>query len=201
MGFRGSRVQIPPSRLSEDLALQQLPLWGFFFTAPHVACFVATSPSAVRSRFDAWASGKDGEPLHDLRRGLLPCALPGAILSRAAQEPRSYRSLSFALTPSSTPPRIRDRRKLFGPAPQALHPTPAEEGTISPQQNVLLTKVFEALGPERVTRALQASGRRWRDCFHRRTLTRMGGRLVLGLASLLAIPGPGARDGMSSGDS
>src|SRR6266705_4892720 len=31
MGFRGSRVQIPPSRLSEDQALQPLRLWGFFF--------------------------------------------------------------------------------------------------------------------------------------------------------------------------
>lgn len=30
MGFRGSRVQIPPSRLVEDQALQRLSLWGFF---------------------------------------------------------------------------------------------------------------------------------------------------------------------------
>src|SRR5213594_3085288 len=29
MGFRVSRVQIPPSRLSEDQALQRLSLWGF----------------------------------------------------------------------------------------------------------------------------------------------------------------------------
>src|SRR2546430_3870236 len=35
MGFRGSRVQIPPSRLIKELALQRLPLWGFFFIAPH----------------------------------------------------------------------------------------------------------------------------------------------------------------------
>src|SRR5947199_2948563 len=35
MGFRGSRVQIPPSRLSEDQALQRLSLWGFFFVLPH----------------------------------------------------------------------------------------------------------------------------------------------------------------------
>src|SRR5712691_4766374 len=35
MGFRGSRVQIPPSRLSEDQALQRLLLWGFFFVLPH----------------------------------------------------------------------------------------------------------------------------------------------------------------------
>src|SRR6266545_6752147 len=34
MGFRGSRVQIPPSRLSEDQALQRLLLYGFFFVAP-----------------------------------------------------------------------------------------------------------------------------------------------------------------------
>src|SRR6266446_3270408 len=31
MGFRGSRFQIPPSRLSEDQALQRLSRWGFFF--------------------------------------------------------------------------------------------------------------------------------------------------------------------------
>src|SRR6266571_2840037 len=29
LGFRVSRVQIPPSRLSEDQALQRLSLWGF----------------------------------------------------------------------------------------------------------------------------------------------------------------------------
>ncbi|PYP29881.1 MAG: hypothetical protein DMD49_12250 [Gemmatimonadetes bacterium] len=46
-----------------------------------------------------------------------------------------------------------------------MHPTPAEEGTMSPQQKVLLTEGFEALGPERVTRGLQASGHSWRDCF------------------------------------
>src|SRR5690242_13342682 len=34
MGFRGSRVQIPPSRLIEDQALRRLLLWGFFFVAP-----------------------------------------------------------------------------------------------------------------------------------------------------------------------
>src|SRR6266540_7558820 len=31
MGFRGSRVQIPPSRLSEEQASLRLPRWGFFF--------------------------------------------------------------------------------------------------------------------------------------------------------------------------
>jgi len=35
MGFRGSRVQIPPSRLVKESALQRLPLWGFFFALPH----------------------------------------------------------------------------------------------------------------------------------------------------------------------
>src|SRR5437879_1651283 len=34
MGFRGSRVQIPPSRLGEESALQRVPLWGFFFVGP-----------------------------------------------------------------------------------------------------------------------------------------------------------------------
>jgi len=31
MGFRGSRVQIPPSRLGEEQASLRLPRWGFFF--------------------------------------------------------------------------------------------------------------------------------------------------------------------------
>ncbi len=30
MGFRGSRVQIPPSRLSEDEASRCVAVWGFF---------------------------------------------------------------------------------------------------------------------------------------------------------------------------
>src|SRR5207302_1851788 len=34
MGFRGSRVQIPPSRLSEDQASHRVLMWGFFFVAP-----------------------------------------------------------------------------------------------------------------------------------------------------------------------
>src|SRR5712692_8512530 len=36
---------------------------------------------------------------------------------------------------------------------------------MSPGQQILLTTAFEALGPERVTRGLQSSGHRWRDCF------------------------------------
>ncbi len=35
---------------------------------------------------------------------------------------------------------------------------------MSPQQKALLT-AWEALGPERVTRGLQASGHTWNDCF------------------------------------
>ena len=34
MGFRGSRVQIPPSRLREEQALQRLLLWGFPSSCP-----------------------------------------------------------------------------------------------------------------------------------------------------------------------
>ena len=34
-----------------------------------------------------------------------------------------------------------------------------------PVQKALLTAAFEALGPERVTRGLQASGHTWNDCF------------------------------------
>ncbi len=33
------------------------------------------------------------------------------------------------------------------------------------QQKALLTAAFETLGPERVTRGLQASGHNWNDCF------------------------------------
>src|SRR2546426_5344071 len=36
---------------------------------------------------------------------------------------------------------------------------------MNPQQKVLLTAAFEALGPDRVTRGLQASGHSWNDCF------------------------------------
>jgi len=34
-----------------------------------------------------------------------------------------------------------------------------------PEQKTLLTTAFEALGPERVTRGLTATGHSWRDCF------------------------------------
>lgn len=34
-----------------------------------------------------------------------------------------------------------------------------------PEQKTLLTTAFEALGPERVTRGLEATGHSWNDCF------------------------------------
>ena len=36
---------------------------------------------------------------------------------------------------------------------------------MNPVQKALLTAALEALGPERVTRGLQASGHSWKDCF------------------------------------
>ena len=36
---------------------------------------------------------------------------------------------------------------------------------MSPVKKSLLTTAFEALGPERVTRGLQAHGHTWNDCF------------------------------------
>jgi len=36
---------------------------------------------------------------------------------------------------------------------------------MSPEQKALLTAAFEALGPERVTRGLKATGQSWIDCF------------------------------------
>ncbi len=36
---------------------------------------------------------------------------------------------------------------------------------MNPIQKTLLTTAFEALGPERVTRGLKATGHSWRDCF------------------------------------
>ena len=36
---------------------------------------------------------------------------------------------------------------------------------MSPEQKTVLTMAFEALGPERVARGLQATGHHWRDCF------------------------------------
>jgi len=39
---------------------------------------------------------------------------------------------------------------------------------MSPGPKTLLTTAFEALGPERVTRGLTATGHSWKDCFLRR---------------------------------
>lgn len=36
---------------------------------------------------------------------------------------------------------------------------------MSPQHKALLTAAFAALGPERVTRGLKATGHSWSDCF------------------------------------
>ncbi len=36
---------------------------------------------------------------------------------------------------------------------------------MNPEEKVLLTTAFEALGPERVTRGVTATGHRWKDCF------------------------------------
>ncbi len=36
---------------------------------------------------------------------------------------------------------------------------------MNPEEKVLLTTAFEALGPERVTRGLKATGHSWSDCF------------------------------------
>ena len=36
---------------------------------------------------------------------------------------------------------------------------------MNPKQKASLTTAFEALGPERVTRGLQATGHHWSDCF------------------------------------
>jgi hypothetical protein len=36
---------------------------------------------------------------------------------------------------------------------------------MSPAEKALLTSAFEALGPERVTRGLRATGHSWSDCF------------------------------------
>ena len=36
---------------------------------------------------------------------------------------------------------------------------------MNPQQKALLTAAWEALGPDRVTRGLKATGHSWSDCF------------------------------------
>ncbi len=41
---------------------------------------------------------------------------------------------------------------------------------MNPIQKTLLTTAFEALGPERVTRGLKATGHSWRDCFFSRAM-------------------------------
>ena len=36
---------------------------------------------------------------------------------------------------------------------------------MNPKEKAVLTAAFEALGPERLTRGLKATGHSWRDCF------------------------------------
>ncbi|MGH8647437.1 MAG: hypothetical protein ACREX4_24450 [Gammaproteobacteria bacterium] len=36
---------------------------------------------------------------------------------------------------------------------------------MNPKEKAVLTTTFEALGPERVTRGLKATGHKWKDCF------------------------------------
>src|SRR3989454_7127476 len=67
MGFRGSRVQIPPSRLSEDQALQRLSLWGFFFACTPCCEFCCESGSAAPNPLRRMQH----HPLHCLGIGLL----------------------------------------------------------------------------------------------------------------------------------
>ena len=47
-----------------------------------------------------------------------------------------------------------------------------------PKQKTLLTTAFEALGPERVTRGLEATGHSWNDCFLALALYREPGALA-----------------------
>src|SRR6266704_2287471 len=67
MGFRGSRVQIPPSRLSEDQALQRLSLWGFFFACTPCCEFCCESGSAAHNPLRRMQH----DSLHRLGIGLL----------------------------------------------------------------------------------------------------------------------------------
>src|SRR6266550_889722 len=66
MGFRGSRVQIPPSRLSEDQALQRVSLWGFFDCTPccEFSCESGSIAQNPLRRMQHY-------PLHSLGIGLL----------------------------------------------------------------------------------------------------------------------------------
>src|SRR6266496_3821002 len=81
MGFRGSRVQIPPSRLSEDQALQRLSLWGFFFDCTPCCEFCCESsppgPLSVPERGNSHSRSDDAlrrmqhHSLHRFGIGLL----------------------------------------------------------------------------------------------------------------------------------
>src|SRR5881628_1353636 len=81
MGFRGSRVQIPPSRLSEDQALQRLLLWGFFFDCTPCCEFCCESsppgPLSVPERGNSHSRSDDSlrrmqhHSLHRFGIGLL----------------------------------------------------------------------------------------------------------------------------------
>jgi hypothetical protein len=86
MGFRGSRVQIPPSRLSEDQALQRLSLWGFFFgCAP---CCESCCESSPPGPLSVPERGNSHPSSHDALRRMqhyLPHCLGIGLLIRTKQ--------------------------------------------------------------------------------------------------------------------
>src|SRR5439155_11797787 len=58
--FRGSRVQIPPSRLGDDQASLRLPRWGFFLVPPRVVSSVV-SGAAPSPPGDAFHTHRNGQ--------------------------------------------------------------------------------------------------------------------------------------------
>src|SRR5262245_8176797 len=74
MGFRGSRVQIPPSRLVEEQASHRLRMRGFFFGwAPCCECCCESSRNSAAHN-----------PLLRVQH-LLPCGLGDRLLVRPEQ--------------------------------------------------------------------------------------------------------------------
>src|SRR2546427_8243406 len=78
MGFRGSRVQIPPSRLGEEQASHRVRVWGFFLVERQgqtTPCTCIMRPNVAGMRLECF-----GEPLNFVDGGgLSPQAGSGPV--------------------------------------------------------------------------------------------------------------------------
>src|SRR2546427_9458452 len=104
MGFRGSRVQIPPSRLVEDQALQRLSLWGFFSSSPSVKAALEResngSPSVTSAHLE-----KGESPWQLIASWERPSPSSACCLLPASQSAALLRPSRRLRSRSSPPPR------------------------------------------------------------------------------------------------